>query len=720
MKLWHPLKYSMTFISLISTLIVASAAAASVNSRFMIFGKSAKPEHSDKCFLLLERREATWSLPRSISSNIDLNNVSTMKDALARATFQTVSIDYESVFKFQTLDNSIILMADNLRSASPVLLENELSRQNHLNPGVHELRWVEYTPALFSTNPVRTRCLNLVEECGNCDIFLSKYTFDILSDPNVKMNLNNPIRNGKTALINVKAGVQPVVNRQDYIIATTKINGQIHWYLFDYKGKATLPMISNAKSTQSYHKKASKFFSLTRTVAGNHYTEISHLHFDSARNSYTSLIGHVYSVDSGFQIMTGGFWLPATSIIASCKNSKTPLLIPTRTTTEPLYLERSRVIPLLSNVSSHHKVNMPNGSRTSGMFLVRVVNERRYALFMSRDEAEGGWTVPGGRVDYADFKANYDPFLVGAVRELAEETYNSIELDLETVSKESRVISKTDNFGTIFRYYVYALPNLAAFTAQEMRKKTLTVTGLKEESGNMRWICLDDILHQAAGWNPSSKAPFVVKAETLSDDETSTYTSNYRLYHPGVDVLLQAEFPMAYNSALKQDTSFNCAYMKLPISVETKAYAGAVMLDSVARSIGFHKNPRAGIVSIPLTDELHKEKGQRAPSFKRAGNGLARQFFGFKNWNRFNSIHPILNHDNAIDSKNIVLVEKSTVDRMNSWAIEWVPLEKIAEHAALSEQDKAVFADPSCIATLEFWMAFYTGKVALPPQRTFF
>lgn len=75
-----------------------------------------------------------------------------------------------------------------------------------------------------------------------------------------------------------------------------------------------------------------------------------------------------------------------------------------------------------------------------------------------------------------------------------------------------------------------------------------------------------------------------------------------------------------------------------------------------------------------------------------------------------------MNHDTSAGvSKNIVLVEKSKVDKAEKASIEWIGIKYIQVHTD-SVEDKDVFANCSCIASLNFWTAYYNEKVDFTPK----
>lgn len=116
----------------------------------------------------------------------------------------------------------------------------------------------------------------------------------------------------------------------------------------------------------------------------------------------------------------------------------------------------------------------------------------------------------------------------------------------------------------------------------------------------MRWVCLEDILDGLARWNHTAQVPFIVKATTLSDDDSRTFRSFYRLYAPGIDVFLQEDFLKCVEAAIAKNTSFNSTYLNIPILVTPQAYAGALMLDSHTSRIGFFRD-KNGNPTIPFT-----------------------------------------------------------------------------------------------------------------------
>ena len=724
-------------VCLLFALFAAFTAAAQIDAHFILLAKH--PKYVGKSFILLERREHLWELPH-VNTKADLLKTDAgLLESVSRATFRTVPINPQHVAKFDNQGKDMVVAAMSGRDVNQVLLENELNRLAALNPDVRELRWVEYTAAAFANkdNFANTQCLSIDDNIGACELALNNFPIGVLSDSGVRANINH-LLSGQTLSntvdsLNVSHGsTEPSVIQQHFMIASKyeENERQHYWYFYEHKGVHRLPLVPNVTSAKDYPVKVKKHYGLEYKTAGNQYTEISYLHHDAGTNQYYSVTGHVHSKNDKVTDKTGSVWCTPQSVVEAClDNTKFTHCLDAAGNPHDVHLtfDKERLCPLLTNITSHYRFKIPDGNRTAGVFLVRTVNGKRYSLFMARDDAEGGWTVPGGNVDFPeDYQDAHDPLLVGALRELDEETFRSIKLDIDKVEKECTTITKNDRFGTIFRYKLCSIENNPAHSSAEIRKKTLTVVDphCKEEAGNVRWICLDDVMKAAKAWG-GKKVPLVVEAETLSDDETRTYRSNYRLFHPGIDVLLQVDFPKALERAMKKDNSFNSAYMKHSIVVNNSAHAGALMLDAATGMVGFAKD-KNGNPHVPITGKLERIMKKVYIRFKAVGEELGLKVFKVKKWDRTNTndIHPILNYDTLVNdigvSKNILLFDKS-VTTSTATDIEWIKIDQIAAHPKLSVEDKAIFADASCQESLNYWVAFYTGKVDLtakPPQKT--
>ena len=681
----------------------ALTAAAQIDAHFIFLAKH--PKHADKNFILLERREHLWELPHVKAKADELRTDAGLLESVLRATFKMVLVDPNRVAKFDNGVREMVFVASSLREANPLLLEHELNRLNAMNPDVHELRWVEYTATAFANENsfVDGQCLGLTDQISPCGLALNSFTTKVLSDKRIQTSID-PL------LFNVARGAEPSVTPRHFMIASEYKMYEQYWYFVaDQNGSYVLPQVPDVKSSKDYPAMVKQHFQLDFQTGGNMYTELSNSHKDVRTGKYYSDIFHVHSAKYKLPSASKGSLL--------CRPSKISQACQSTVSSEMKCIDENGVeqnvefknfdhdmlCPLVSSKSFDHRMNFLNGSRTAGTLLVRTVNNKRYSLFMSLDNANGGWAVPSGHVDYPeDYGSDHDPLLVGALRKLEEKSSSATKLDIDRVEKECTTISKATNYGAIERYQICHVDNNLAFSSGE-----ITVKDYCRWPGNIRWICLDDIIEFARTWNASS--PFVVKAETLRDADSTTYFSNYRIYDESISFLVHGDFQNALMSAIVKDGVFNSAFMEYPINFDISTHAGALMLDSATGKIGFAKN-ETGKPFIPLSDKINVSNFTY-PRFTNKGSSIGVMYFSVCVPKVVPEIFPILNYDTVENnigvSRNIVLHEKSNYSVYANEKIEWIGVDEIANHPSLSAEDKAIFADPSCQESLNYWIAFY-------------
>ena len=711
-KTFHSLLGSVVFFSALAS----AASPAKIDTHFILLAKHSK--YDENPFILLERREHLWELPHVQAKADELKTEAGILKYAALASFNMVPIDPQRTAKFDNQGKEMVFAAKSERDVNPLLLELELNRLKALNPEVRELRWVEFSTTAFANNNsiIDGMCLSIDDQIGSCGLALNSFTTKVLSDCSVLTNIGAIVNNVRIPQgiesLDVVRDAEPNVIPQHFMIASKNVNFQNYWYFLEENGSYHLPLVPDAKSSQDYSEKVQQHFQLDYKTDANMYTEISNLHQDVKTGQYYSLIGHVHSAEFEATITSkGSLWcspitvpiaciMPAFSVNCIDENG-----IPHNRT---VAFDKDRVCPLLTNVSSNHRIHFPNGYRSVGTLLVRTVNNKWYSLFMaSGNAANAGWAVPGDLLVYPEgYGSDHDLLLVGALRILEEKTFGAIKLDIDKVEEECTTISKSNKHGFIDRYQICHVDNNPAYASGEIRKRMHTAKDSFEFPGNVRWICLDDILTAAQLWEAPS--PFIVNAETLSDNESYMYHSNYLLNHQDLSVLMHHDFFMSLESAIAKKNSFNSAFMKYSIKADTRAYAGALMLDSVTGRIGFAKDGQTSMPLIPFHSYTS--------SSTKKGTDIGADVFSAVPLHIMKLIHPILNYDTAVNnigvSKNIVLHEVTAYSFRNE-KIEWIEISKIATHPTLSDEDKAIFADASCKESLKYWISFYASKVDL-------
>ena len=704
---------------------VLAASSAQINAHFILLAKHLK--FPEKDFILLERREHLWELPH-VSTNADyLKTDAGLLESVSRATFRTVPINPQHVEKFDVQGKEMVFLAWSEREVNSLLLEHEVNRLNALNPQVRELRWFEYNVDAYKNklNFIETQCLSIEEKVSPFVLAFNDFSIKVLRHISVVSRINSIISGLNVGYwvesLNLVRGAEPSVERRDFMIASKYVKFQHFWYFVEQNGSYTLPQVPGVNSANDYHAMVQQHYQLTYKTDASMYKEVSTLYKDAKTDQYYSDIFHVHSAQ--FKTTTtlkGSLWCDPFRVAKACNNPSTTISLPCLNENESfkdmvVAFDKDSLCPLLANAFPDYYMHVTNGLHTAGIFLIRTVNGKRYSLFMARDHSDGGWTVPGGQVGYSeDFKdSRHDPLLVAALRNLEEKTFGAIKLDIEQVEKECTTISKNDKYGNISRYKLCPIDSNSAYSSEEIYKKRLTVRDDKslEWAGNARWILLEDILKTANAWK--APLPFMVNAETLSDNDSCTYRSNYRLYNEDISVLLHIDFPKSLESAIIKESSFNCAFMKEDIKSNQYAYVGALMLDAATSRVGFAIKDITGIPYIPLSVKLHRESPFY---FTKLGMSLGAKVFSLSLVNFTNLIQPILNHDTIVSnvgvSKNIVLYDIS-IASTDSKNIEWIKIDDIAAHPKLSTEDRAVFADASCQESLKYWIAFYTSKIDL-------
>ena len=726
MKIFYNLCLPFVFLSALAT-------AAQIDAHFILLAKHSK--HAGNEFILLERREHLWELPHVKAIAEDLTSDDGLLKSVAQASFNMVPIDPQRVAKFDVkrktknaIDNQVkemVFAAMSGREVNPLLLEHELNRLNALNPDVRELRWVEFDPSMFAnkSNFVETQCLSINDNIGPCALALNNFSIAVLSDMSVQTNIyrllsDETIDDAVVSLSVGRGGAEPNVKPLHFMIATRYVEFQRFWYFVRQGDSYTFPLVPDVNASQDYPAKVQKHFNLEYKTNGHMYTEISNLHQDET-GQYYMLIGHVHNAK--FEAKTkpeGSLWCSSVSVALACDRPSVYASCLGEYDTvyrKDVSFDKVQLCPLLSNVSSHHRVHFPNGFHTAGIILIRTFNNRRYALLTARDVTDrGGWGFPADLVNYPNSygDSKHDPLLVAALRNLEKDTFGTIKLDIDQVEMECTTISRNDQFGTIFRYMLFSIDGSesSVCSSGEIRTQKLTVrdSNYYECAGNFRWICLDDILKAVETWTASS--PFIFNAETISDNDLGTYSSDYLLYDDDIGFLLHKDFPQSLESASEKKNSFNSAFMEYPIKVDTIAYAGALMLNSAARKIGFAKDGKTDIPFIPLSNKFERDSFKY---FTREGRSLGKEVFSASFDNMTIRTYPILNNDTLVNnigvSKNIVLFDIS-ISTADPEKIEWIEINNIASHPSLSKEDKAIFADASCQELLKYWINYYAPQ----------
>ena len=727
--MWLPFAFFATYIA------AAQIEPNPVDAHFILLAKH--PEHTGSDFILLERREHLWELPHVKAHDDNPMSDAGLLKSVARASFKTVPIDPQRVFKFEVIfdgenksdsqANGMVFVAMSGREANPLLLDHELNRLNALNPDVRELRWVEFKQAAFvkKNNIAQTKCLGSDGKIRPSMLALNNISIDFLSSKSVGIYINHLLSDQQVIddtvqSFNLVRRAEPSVIPRHFMIATKLVKYEHFLYFVEQNGSYTFPLIPKVTSSKDYAAKVQQKYGLEYETSGNMYKEISHLHKDGSTGTYYSDIYHLHSAKLKTTFTSkSSLWCNTITVALACRNPYSNSLssVSVRYLDENediqnkiVAFDKYRLCPLFVNAFSDHDLYVPNSSRHVGVVLFRTVNNKRYSLFMAHNNTEGGWAVPEGFSRFPeDYGTIYDPLLVGTLRNLEEKTYRAFKLDIDQVEKECTTISKNDEYGAIYRYSLCSIDNNSAYTSEMIRKKQLTVIDEKcyEWAGNIRWICLDDILVAAKTWK--APVPFMVNAETLSDDDSYTYRSNYRITSQDIDILTHSDFPKSLASAIAKDNSFNSAFMITPFKINTTAYAGALMLDSAARKIGFAKDVRTASLFIPILP------CGRLTYFTTVGKAIGSSVF-FASLVLTNHTHPILNYDtlknNFCVSKNILLYER-TMTNIDFKNCVWVKLDEIATHPLLSDEEKAIFTDASCQETLKFWIGFYSGTIFL-------
>ena len=713
---------------------------AQVDAHFILLAKH--PKYAGKDFILLERREHLWELPHVKAIAEELKTDAGLLDSVARASFRMVPVDPQRVVKFdvttdfgntmsKTQIKEMVFAVMSGREVNLLLLEHELNRLNALNPDVRELRWIEFNPTKFASgkNIVEAQCLNITDVIGPCALALNNFSISVLSDMSLQANIklflsDQTISDAVVSLKVTREVAEPNVTPLHFMIASKRgknialsgIEGRNFWYFVRQDASHTFPLVPDVNSSMDYPVKVQEYFQLEYKTNGNRYMEFSNLHKDVQTGQYYMLIGHVHNAE--FKATTTAIcskWINSVSV--SCFSHSDSFFFPLLNEKDVseracLQIDQQRCSPLLRNFTALHRVHLPNGLHTAGIILIRTINNKRYSLLIAGDNERDGWSFPrAANILPEDYDTNHDPFLVGALRNLEKVTFGAIKLDIDQVEKECATISKCNSHGNIDRYRLCHVDS-SAFSSGEILKMTHTKTDSFKLPGNVRWVCLDEIMEAAVKtWNPALQ--FLVNAETLRDDDSCTYRSNYLLHEGDIMLLRHKDFHISIGSAIKKSNSFNTAFIGDTSEESAKkgdisVYAGVLMLDSGTRKIGFAKDGKTAIPYIPsqlVKKDLfpHVVASLGAEKFS-ASHSLMHNYF----------THPILNYDTVIGntgvSMKLVLFDISIITIASPEKIEWIELDKIFTHPNLSTEDKTIFADASCQESLKYWIDFYASQ----------